>query len=154
MVETIQERNGLWHVTLVEEDLVNQAGLKREDFVQDLGFFKYRCRAVIISHCYGEHLVASMEGKDDEALKEFMGGLSKVVGYKPFCKYNLSTKQGIATILLPTYEWDKVNPKARYEELKAMKNVSDLINIKQKNLLKKLSDNLQSLLKMQYARSQ
>jgi hypothetical protein len=128
MTETIQN-NGLWHITLVEDDLVNQAKLKREDFEQDFGFFRYKKRAVVISHCFGEHLVASMEGKDDEVLKEFVDGLTKVVGYKPFCKYNLSTEVSSGTKILPTYEWDKINPKARYKELSNQASISGLAKL-------------------------
>jgi hypothetical protein len=126
MTESLQN-NGLWHITLVEEDLINQAGFKRQDFEQDFGFFRYKQRKVIISHIYGEHLVVSMEGKDDKDLKEFVGGLSKVVRYKPFCKYLLSVKDCPE---LPTYEWDKIAPKARYEELGKQSNVSDLVKLK------------------------
>ena len=105
MAETL-ERQGLWHVTLAEEDLVKQAGLDKGDFEQDFGFFKYRGRRVVISHIFNEHLVVSMEGKEDEGMNILMDGFSKVVGYKPFCKYVLKLEK---TPPMPTYEWDKLD---------------------------------------------
>ena len=89
MVETIQ-RNGLWHITLAERDLVEQAGLNQEDFEQDFGFFRYKDRPVIMSHIFDQHLVVSMEGKEDEDMEALMEGFSNVVGYQPFCKYILN----------------------------------------------------------------
>ncbi len=47
MAETIQG-NGLWHVMLVEKDLVAKAGLNPEEFEQDFGFFKYH--KVLVSY--------------------------------------------------------------------------------------------------------
>ena len=34
MAETLQ-RNGLWHIVLVEQDLINQSGFNQKDFEQD-----------------------------------------------------------------------------------------------------------------------
>jgi hypothetical protein len=128
MVETIQGRNGLWHVVLAEEDLVKQAGLNPADFEQDFGFFKYKNRPVVISHTYGQHLVVSMEGKEDADFNQLIESFSKVVEYKPFCKYNLRL-QGSKIPSLPTYEWDKVNPTERFEELSRKSNIEDLVRI-------------------------
>ncbi len=128
MAETIQ-RNGLWHVTLVEKDLVEQAGLNRDDFKQDLGFFKYKGRAVIVSHAYNEHLVVSMEGQEDGDLKQLIDAFSAVVEYKPFCKYNILPSEGSKAPILPTYEWDKVDSNGRYEELSKKTNLADLLRI-------------------------
>ena len=129
MAETIQERNGLWHIILAVKDLVQQAGLNPDDLEEDWGHFKYKNRRVIISHSYGQHLVVSMEGKEDEDLKLLMESFSKVVEYKPFCKYNMIPKEGSKPPILPTYEWDKVNPNARYDELSNKPNIADLIRI-------------------------
>ncbi len=128
MVETIQ-RNGLWHVTLVEKDLIEQAGLNQDNFEQDFGFFKYKERPVIISHTFNEHLVVSMEGEENEDIKTLMDGFSKVVGYKPFCKYILMPSDGSRAPLLPTYEWDGVNPNSRYDELSSKKTTSNLVRL-------------------------
>ena len=128
MAETLQ-KNGLWHILLVENDLVNQAGLDQNDFEQDFGFFKYKGRAVIISHTYREHLVVSIEGKEDEDLKKLMDSFSKVVEYKPFCKYNLHSQARSKAQILPTYEWDKVNPKGRLDELSKKEDISDLVSL-------------------------
>jgi hypothetical protein len=129
MVETLQN-NGLWHVTLAEDDLVKKAGLDRKDFEQDFGFFKYKGRIVVISHIHNEHLVVSMEGSEDADLNKLMDAFSTVVEYEPFCKYRL-LPEGKAPIL-PTYEWDKVNPEERYKELSAKTSVSDLVRLQQK----------------------
>ena len=128
MVETIQ-RNGLWHVTLVEKDLIEQAGLNQDNFEQDFGFFKYKEKPVIISHTFNEHLVVSMEGEENEDMKTLMDGFSKVVGYKPFCKYVLMPSDGSRALPLPTYEWDRVNPNSRYGELSSKKTTSNLVRL-------------------------
>ncbi|MBU1136354.1 MAG: hypothetical protein ABIG37_01245 [Nanoarchaeota archaeon] len=128
MTETIQS-SGLWHVTLVERDLVKQAGLNQDDFEQDFGFFKYRGRAVIISHRFNDHLVVSMEAKEDRDMKTLIDGFSKVVNYQPFCKYSLMPKKENNHPPLPTYEWDKINPDERYKELTSKKTVSSLIRL-------------------------
>jgi len=129
MAETIQERNGLWHVMLAEKDLVNQAGLNPDDFERDFGFFKYKGRPVIMSHTYGQHLVVSMQGKEDVDLNTLMESFSKVVEYKPFCKYNLLPQEGSKAPTLPTYEWDKVDPNGRFDELSHKPNIADLVRI-------------------------
>jgi len=128
MVETIQ-RNGLWHVTLVERDLVEQAGFNQDDFEQDLGFFRYKERSVIISHVFNEHLIVSMDGEEDEDMKSLMAGFSKVVGYQSFCKYILMPSDGSRALPLPTYEWDKVDPNLRYDELSSKKTTSNLVRL-------------------------
>jgi hypothetical protein len=128
MTETIQS-NGLWHVTLVENDLVGQAGLNPEDFEQDFGFFRYKSRRVIISHIHGAHLVVSMEGKEDSDLIQLMDSFSTVVEYKPFCKYKIMPGEESKAPILPTYEWDKIDPDSRFEELSKKPNYSDLVRI-------------------------
>jgi len=128
MAETLQ-RQGLWHVLLVEEDLVKQAGLNPKDFEQDFGFFKYKNRIVVISHIFNEHLVVSMEGKEDESMKTLMDGFSRVVEYKPFCKYLLMPQNGNKAPPLPTYEWDKLDPNSRYKELSNKKTTSGLTKL-------------------------
>ncbi len=128
MVETIQE-NGLWHVTLAETDLVKQADLNPDDFKQDFSFFKYKTRPVIISHTYGQHLVVSMDGREDADLIQLMNSFSKVVEYNPFCKYNLRIPKGEKSQILLTYEWDKINPNKRFYELGDKPNISDLVRI-------------------------
>ena len=132
MAETL-ERQGLWHVTLAEEDLVKQAGLDKGDFEQDFGFFKYRGRRVVISHIFNEHLVVSMEGEEDETMRTLVEGFSKVVGYTPFCKYNLLLEEEGKVISTPTYEWDKLNPNLRYQELSVKKTTSGLTRLLRQN---------------------
>ncbi len=127
MAETIQ-RNGMWHMMLAEKDLVEQAGLNKADFEQDFGHFKYKKGRVVLSHIYDQHLVVSMEGGEDDALKQLIDGFSTVVGYKPFCKYLLQSSRD-KSLILPTYEWDKVNPSERFEELSKKSNISDLVRV-------------------------
>ena len=128
MTETLQI-SGKWHILLAELDLVQQAGLNQADFEQDMGFFKYKSRAVILSHTYEQHLVVSMEGREDADLHQLMDSFSKVVGYKPFCKYNLLLPEVKRTSTLLTYEWDKVDPQARFNELNSRQDISDLVRI-------------------------
>ena len=129
MVETIQP-SGLWHISLAQKDLVEQAGLKEEDFEHMFAYFLYKDRKVIISHEYEKHLVVSMEGKEDADLNQLMGAFSKVVGYKPFCKYNLMPEKESKAPILQTYEWDKVDSNGRFKELSQKKNISDLVRFK------------------------
>ena len=122
MTETLQS-NGLWHVSLIIEDLVNQTDLSPDDLEFDFGCFTYKKRRVIVSHIFNEHLVVSMEGEQDQDLERIMESFSTVVSYNPFCKY----------ILLPhkvsTYEWDKLNPDERYRELSSKETVSELTRL-------------------------
>jgi hypothetical protein len=129
MVETIQP-SGLWHVSLAQKDLIEQAGLKEEDFEHMFTHFLYKDRKVIISHIYNQHLVVSMEGKEDDDLKRLMDAFSTVVAYKPFCKYNILPEKGSKAPILPTYEWDKVDSNGRFKELSQKKNISDLVRFK------------------------
>lgn len=128
MVETIQS-NGLYHIILAEKDLVEQAGLNPEDFEQDFGFFRYKDRRVIISHTYDQHLVVSMEGREDSDLSQLMESFSKVVEYKPFCKYKILPEKGSKVPILPTYEWDKIDSDGRYNELSNKPNIANLARI-------------------------
>ncbi len=121
MSETLQN-NGLWHLLLVERDLVSQGGLNERDFEQDFGFFKYNGKPVFVSHVADKELVVSREGSLDSDFERLVNAFSKVVGYKPFCKYDLSVGEG--DFYLSTYEWDKVNPEAKLEELRRRKDVS------------------------------
>jgi len=127
MAETIQ-RNGLWHLTLVYKDLIDQGGISEEDLEYRLTNLTYKKRKVVISNIYNEHLVVSLEGEDDEDTKNLMNAFSKVVEYQPFCKYNLNL--GGKNISLPTYEWDKIDSEGRFEELKKKKNIEGLVLLK------------------------
>ena len=121
--------NGLWHVSLAQQDLIEQAGLNKKDFEDNFTHFNYKNRKVIISHIFKEHLVVSVSCKEDEDIKNLMDGFSKVVEYKPFCKYLLMIPNGNETTPLPTYEWDKINPSSRYEVLSSKKNISNLVRL-------------------------
>jgi hypothetical protein len=112
MVETLL-RNGRWHVSLAQSDLIEQAGLDEKDFDYLFTHFEYKNKQVIVSHIFNEHLVVSMAGKEDIDFKTLIDAFSTVVEYKPFCKYKFKADNKI----FPTYEWDKINPKGRYEEL-------------------------------------
>ena len=126
MVEAIQG-NGLLHVTLAHNDLVEQAGLNREDFEYAVGHFKYKGKLVIISHIFDQHLVVNISGQDDTDAKELIDAFSTVMEDKPFCKYDLHAGE-IAGIML-TYEWDKVDANGRYEALSGKPRITDLLRI-------------------------
>ncbi len=70
-----------------------------------------------------------MEGEEDETLNQLMNAFSKVVEYKPFCKYNFLLQKWSKTQILPTYEWDKVDPNGRFEDLGHKPNIADLVRI-------------------------
>jgi len=62
-------------------------------------------------------------------MKTLIEGFSKVVGYKPFCKYTLMYEVGNRTPPLPTYEWDRIDPDSRYQELSKKKTTSGLTKL-------------------------
>ncbi|MBR9691328.1 hypothetical protein GOV06_00935 [Candidatus Woesearchaeota archaeon] len=125
MAETLQS-SGLWHVVSASNDLIEQAGLDADDIEPDLGFFRYKKREVIISHIYDQHLVVSIQGKEDNDARTLMDAFSAIVEYKPFCKYTLKLED--APPLL-TYEWDKQSPDERYKELTEKDNIENLVKI-------------------------
>ncbi len=128
MVETLQ-RNGLWHRDLIIMDLIKQANFKEADFKPEFGpGFSYKGRIAVISHIYNKELVVSIGGDEDNDLREIMEGFSKIVEYKPFCKYVLNL-DGHLDKPLVTYEWDKFNPNGRYFELDRKTNVFNLMRI-------------------------
>ncbi len=127
MAETIQS-NGLWNIILMRKDLVEQAGLNEEFLSYQINHLKYKDRRMVVSHFYNEHLVVSIEGEEDKDLINLMASFSKVVEYEPFCKYGLLLK-GNKVPILPTYEWDKINPDERFAELSNRPNIKNLIRI-------------------------
>jgi hypothetical protein len=124
MVETIQS-NGMWHITLAMRDLVEQGGLDKVDLTYEITHLEYKGRKMVISHIPKEHLAVSLEGERDEDLKSVMGAFSKVVGYNPFCNYNLH----LGVSMIPTYEWDRINPENRMRELKSRPDITSLVRI-------------------------
>jgi hypothetical protein len=128
MSETM-DGGSTWHILNAISDLVNQANLNEKHIESEFGpAFRYKGMIVIlISHKYQEHLVVGMEGKEDSGLKAVMDGFSKVVDYKPFCKYTLplnETPDKISSLVI--YEWDRINPSRRYAELSSRHTVSGL----------------------------
>lgn len=108
--------NGVWTWYDVMDDLEN-AGVSgvivdplsvRQNFCAG----SYRDKPITISWVKDKFMLLSM----GEYSQELVDGFSRVLGYKPFCKY-VSRKSG-----LPTVEWDKEDPKSRYEELKKDKS--------------------------------
>tara|TARA_Y100000310_G_C20289641_1_gene626590 strand:- start:65 stop:439 length:375 start_codon:yes stop_codon:yes gene_type:complete len=120
-METLQS-NGLWHLSLARQDLIDQGGLKENDLEWMFNHITYKDRKIVISHIANQELVVSMEGKEDEDFTSLITGFSKVVGYDPFCKYTLNL-ESTSTL---TYEWDKIDPDSRYTELSTRENVTEL----------------------------
>jgi len=114
MPETIVE--GMWRWQDVLYDLVEQGELKKDDIKTDPFSVRshscggtYKGKIFWLSWVHDELLLLSMKN-DDNDLKQLAEGFVKIVDYNPFCKY-------ISTNGLATYEWDKKNPKGRYQEL-------------------------------------
>lgn len=128
MTETLQS-NGQWHYSLVISDLASQGGIKRTDLEFDIGHIKYKGRRVFVSHIAGDHLVVSLEGKDNKAQAKLISAFSKIVEYQPFCRYTLHIKDNPNVPPLPTFEWDKINPKKRLASLKLKNNITELVRI-------------------------
>lgn len=113
MAETLT-RHGQWHLVLAVDDLVEQAGLSRDDIMPDIGHIRYKGRKVIVSHIVSKELVVSIEGNKDPEALTLMAGFARVVGYAPFAEYMLP----VAGRLLYTREWDRVDQQGRYNALK------------------------------------
>lgn len=126
MAETVGSDG--WALVWAQNDLVKQGGLNEKDFEYVITHFKYKGRRVIISHIYNQHLVVSVEGKEDADFTQLMGAFSKVVEYEPFCKYNLHFKEKKVPIL-PTYEWEKFDVDGRLDELSKKSSIADLVRI-------------------------
>ena len=95
----------------------------QENMLKDVGFDLSTFPEIEVPH---------MEGEDDVDLQQLIAGFSTVVGYRPFCKYLLlCLKEGERNPLpsLPTYEWDKLNPASRYEELIGKPTTQGLVRL-------------------------
>lgn len=124
MVETLSS-GGRWNVALARTDLIEKAGLNENDLTWEVTHLKYKGRRMRISHIYGQHLVISMEGKEDDDFKKIIDSFTKVVEYFPFCRYDLDFGAEVIPAF-PTYEWDRVNSNSRFSELEVKANVSSL----------------------------
>ena len=104
----------IWAWYNVLEDLVSQGGLERDKVewsFRDPSLFLYKGKPFCMTWVKDRYLLVSMKN-DDEDLETVVDALSKVVEYRPFCKYKEPES------LLTTYEWDKLDPGNRYEEIK------------------------------------
>ncbi|MFC1685744.1 hypothetical protein ACFLZZ_01845 [Nanoarchaeota archaeon] len=121
MTETMKQscsfpRKEIWTWYNIMHDLENQGKVNgvvwRGCGPQGYPFsFDYKGKVLTMTWQKDLFLLLSME-KDSKDFGKVVEGFSKVVEYKPFCKY-LDCKNGIFT-----YEWDKKDSKGRYEELK------------------------------------
>jgi len=138
MAETIKA-DGYWSNKLAECDLVNQAGLNRDDFQQEPGYFLYLNRKVIMSHSYNDYLIVSMIGKEDSVFKKLIDSYSTIIGYDPFCKYLKFVKTEVGNVDLWTYEWNSQDLETRVTDLNLEDTVSNLIRINLKTSKKKMN---------------
>lgn len=131
MTETIHGKDGVWYVRPCMNDLVEQAGLDSDDLEYGSEGLRYKDRQVRIFHVHDDHLIVNIEGKDDADAEQVMEAFATVVKYKPFCKYNLhlliEQEDEVLSYLLPTYEWDKIDPDGRVIALCNKPNVSDIV---------------------------
>jgi len=118
MTETLKEActpqgTQQWHWYNVLSDLVEQGGLEEDDIqwsFQNPNAFLYKEKPLFLTWAKDEYLLITMK-EDDEDLASVVEALAKVVEYKPFCKYVEPSSS------LPTYEWEKINPEKRYQDL-------------------------------------
>ena len=68
---------------------------------------------------FRDFLIVSLYGQEEEKIIPFF---SKLMGYKPFCKYLYKTNDKASA----TYEWDKKDPLSRQKELEEDVNVYEL----------------------------
>ncbi len=104
-----------WHWYSIMEDL-HRAGLKSvviQPFPLGPNCFpgSYKGKNFIVSWAKDTLLMVSMKEKEypGATLRELVDGFSKVVEYRPFCKYRFN---GLATV-----EWDKHDPHGRRRQL-------------------------------------
>lgn len=125
MVETLKS-NGQWHIDLARIDLIEQGGLNEESLVAGRGYLRYHDRRMMITHNIGDHLVVSFEGERDQETHRLINAFSDIVGYEPFCYYDLKTR---AWEKIPTYEWAKRDSEKRFKVLENQRGVSHLERI-------------------------
>jgi len=71
---------------------------------------------------YRDLLIVSLFGQNEE---EVVPLLTKFMGYEPFCNY----KHRLNNQATATYEWDRVNPQARFDRLSEDKNVYAIVKL-------------------------
>jgi hypothetical protein len=101
------------------------------DFSSDFGklkCFRYRGRKVTPTPI-SDFLIVSIEGQDDEQAEKLINKFSEFIGYSPFCKYTLTLSGTPKLPPLTTYEWDKINPDSRFQNLCKRKSVSNLTKL-------------------------
>jgi len=112
-------------VKSILNDLVKKGGLEENDLnclysvYAHTGGGLYKSQPFTLTFVKDQALLVSMVN-DDENSKKLVEALSNVVGYRPFCKYTETRKDGV------TYEWAKNDLKERYQEL-IRKGKRDLI---------------------------
>jgi len=116
MAETLKrtimtgETKWLWHSVI--EDLIELGGIcpyKIEWSFSHPQLFMYDKKLLFISWAKDLFFLLSMKD-DDRDLEDIANAFSKVLEYKPFCKYQEQSG-------LYTYEWDKKDPGGRYKAL-------------------------------------
>jgi hypothetical protein len=123
MVESLKEKcsspgTKIWPWYNVTSDLTNQGGLEHVVWSGKAPsvppwLFYYQEKPFTVTWSKDRFLLVSME-KDDNDLRRLVRAFSIVVGYEPFCTY----KEPYENPPLWTYEWDKVEPEKRFEEIK------------------------------------
>jgi hypothetical protein len=117
MAETIREVHGQqgWQWYQVMADLkeigglanvvINPLSVKRQGAC---GGTTEKGTVFYITWAHNTYLLVTMSQNEKELIEAF----SKVVEYKPFCQYLEDSKE-----TLVTFEWDKIDPTGRFEEL-------------------------------------
>ncbi len=124
MAETIRDQRG-WLWADIVHDLQTQGGLEGAT-INPLSVRPGQCGGTyqegkfFLTWDPKHYLLLSMTN-DDSRLKDLVGAFSKVLEYSPFCKYRDGQ--------IFTYEWDKVNPNGRFDELSRQPNIADLVRI-------------------------
>jgi hypothetical protein len=82
------------------------------------------------SNGYRDFLIVSLFGQDDD---KTIGKLTQFMGYSPFCRYQDKIIDEAATFrkwkLTDTFEWDRINPRGRLEEITNNETFYDIIKI-------------------------
>jgi len=120
MAETVV--NLTWYSHNMESDLEHQGGLDNvviDKSNVDEGSYvgRYDGNRFYVRWAYKASLILSMKQFSQKLVDAF----SKVLGYKPFCRYNCD-----GSVIV---EWDKIYPAAAFESLREEKGITNIVRL-------------------------
>ena len=128
MAETL--KGGIWYPAEIESDLVLQGGLDLRDLERRGGEFMYKGAPVMVSHSANEAMIVTRQGEEDDDLTRLIDAFSRIVEYKPFCKYTIHPNvEGLFIPVLSTHHWGKKNHEQTLMELRATPEIKEIVRL-------------------------